>query len=872
MTRTIAVGWLVLAALAIAGTVRGAEAVTLEVPGGSVRGTVVEIGAKEIVLKEGDTERRIPLAFLKPRDLYACRRALLDLKDSKTVLELADYCLKQNLNKEAEDLLESAFKADPDAYRAKYQEIVKKNVAVAQEEKAAAKAAVPAPQPAEKKAAGRPLAPANEEEFLGPFASWADAKKDYGAVGDGKADDTAALQKALDDLHQEKRVKSVLYIPAGTYRLTSTIKMMREKHNEGLGAGIYGEDPEKTILLWDGPKDGVMFQYNPWYARLGRLTFDGAGKAKTAIQHGPEFVTANEISDLIVRDVAFGIEAGMKAGIAETTVIRCRFQRCSKAAASIQNWNSLDWFFWQCHFEDCNLGVTNQFSAGNFHVYDSVFRNSTTADISIGNTMYFSFRRNYSAGSKAFFVAGGIGAGCPTTIEANTIIDAKGTAIQVGNLGPVMLLDNTIVSDKPGAVVKFADQTAALSAGNTFAIGTGKAVVPGKRFHALDDKAGPAQVPSPPPLVFAPHPQRQVIEIPPGANAQKIQAAIQQAAALAGQRVVIHLPSGSYGINQTLVIPEHCDVQLAGDGKQNATSLGWSGQGPGPIIRIAGNSRATIRDMGINAGKQADAIVIAGDPPDSRVITRQVWAGNSDACFLFDHLARSNVYLQDSGHSGSRVGVKAIGAGAEGMDTRPNGRVFFLSGATSDNELSYDISNGAWLLVRDIWYESGSKPRFMNCTDSGIFTLHGAQIAYPRKADAPGVLIENFKGKLCFIGANFTTVSKDEATPAVVVKGESKDAKVLLLQTHGHGEYLKNESPSARVARLEGICYTPGGGGKIIADVGTWDPQFAAEMLAQTRGQRLPCQAPLPAEAGDVRLYRLCVSGRNALTVTAAEK
>jgi hypothetical protein len=26
---------------------------------------------------------------------------------------------------------------------------------------------------------------------------------------------------------------------------------------------------------------------------------------------------------------------------------------------------------------------------------------------------------------------------------------------------------------------------------------------------------------------------------------------------------------------------------------------------------------------------------------------------------------------------------------------------------------------------------------------------------------------------------------------------------------------------------------------------------------------------PLPAEAGDVRLYRLCVSGRNALTICA---
>ena len=49
-----------------------------------------------------------------------------------------------------------------------------------------------------------PIAAA-DEEFAGPFPSWANVRRDYGAKGDGQADDTAAIQKALDDLRQHKK-------------------------------------------------------------------------------------------------------------------------------------------------------------------------------------------------------------------------------------------------------------------------------------------------------------------------------------------------------------------------------------------------------------------------------------------------------------------------------------------------------------------------------------------------------------------------------------------------------------------------------------------------------------------------------------------
>ncbi|HEX3870313.1 MAG TPA: glycosyl hydrolase family 28-related protein, partial [Pirellulales bacterium] len=96
----------------------------------------------------------------------------------------------------------------------------------------------------------------SDEEFIGPFDSWADLKRDFHAVGDGKADDTQALQAALDRLNTH-RIGPVLYIPSGTYRITSAVTTRRTAHTTGMGVSIIGEDPATTTLLWDGPQGGT---------------------------------------------------------------------------------------------------------------------------------------------------------------------------------------------------------------------------------------------------------------------------------------------------------------------------------------------------------------------------------------------------------------------------------------------------------------------------------------------------------------------------------------------------------------------------------------------------------------------------------------
>ena len=70
----------------------------------------------------------------------------------------------------------------------------------------------------------------------------------YGAKGDGKSDDTAAIQKALNDamgLHK------ILYFPNGTYLVSATLKWANKNTNKQQAWGfnwLQGQNPLKTVI------------------------------------------------------------------------------------------------------------------------------------------------------------------------------------------------------------------------------------------------------------------------------------------------------------------------------------------------------------------------------------------------------------------------------------------------------------------------------------------------------------------------------------------------------------------------------------------------------------------------------------------------
>jgi len=97
--------------------------------------------------------------------------------------------------------------------------------------------------------------------------------KDFGAVGDGVTDDTAAIQAAIDTVLGAS-VRAI-YFPAGNYRITSTVRLYG---SQGFGTIFYGVEANSNIVV---DFDGLGFENNSASVRFVGLLFTGLGTANS---------------------------------------------------------------------------------------------------------------------------------------------------------------------------------------------------------------------------------------------------------------------------------------------------------------------------------------------------------------------------------------------------------------------------------------------------------------------------------------------------------------------------------------------------------------------------------------------------------------
>ncbi|HEY2012167.1 MAG TPA: glycosyl hydrolase family 28-related protein, partial [Bryobacteraceae bacterium] len=394
------------------------------------------------------------------------------------------------------------------------------------------------------------------EEFVGPFASWTNIKT-YGAAGDGISDDSAAIQSALTRLGLSG-ASPVLYFPPGTYAVSKPL-LLAERNK----VALIGYSPASVRIQWRGVTGGSVLHLNGVaFSRFSRITFDGAGKAAVLIDqswdnHKPYFDTGNEYSDDVFTGAGIGIRGGnLDYGFAETSVLRSKFLSLTTGIL-LGNFNALDLWVWDSLFDHCGTGITNNPGAGAWHVYNSTFLYSRVADNSIGNTGAFSFVGNYSVGASPFLAAGETINPALITVQANRINST--VPISIRNQGPLLMLDNIVGSNRsvPGVTASFPSDIDLISIGNRYAGRTGVSTV--GRLTTMDDLTLQSnRFAAPPPITTPPNTSRTIIEVPAGATSNVIQAAIDSAARLNGQKAVVHIPFGQYS-GVSITVPP-CDL------------------------------------------------------------------------------------------------------------------------------------------------------------------------------------------------------------------------------------------------------------------------------------------------------------------------
>jgi membrane-bound inhibitor of C-type lysozyme len=720
--------------------------------------------------------------------------------------------------------------------------------------------------------------PTSSDEFVGPFSSWTNVKTAYGAAGDGVADDTAPVQKALTEVGTNEH-SPVLYFPAGTYRITATLNLAH-----AIDVSLIGQDPSLTSIVWGGVANGTMLHVNGVaYSKFSRLTFDGSSTALIAVDQSRAsnqsnyFDTGNEYSDDVFRNAGYGIRGGAQdGGFAETSVERSHFIGNWVAGIATMNFNALDLWVWYSTFQDCGMGITNRIpgsrGAGNYHVYYCNFRNSTKGDLVAGNTGGFSARGNFSSGS-AWFWAGGGGTNNPANIDiiGNTILDPTNTAISVQNQGPVLLMNNVIrtLAGNPGPAVSwttFSNDQDVESIDNTFT--TNDKVFAGKgELIEFGDQVVPyASVKAAAPTLpgTLPNMNRKVFEVASGSSASVIQSAINLAVAENGRRPVVHIPYGRYNIDRTIVIPPS-DIQIAGDGYgigNVGTVLHWTGGGAGPLLQVDGPSKATLRDIGISAGTATGILVNNIDQPGSRVYMDQTQLHQcQQSCLVVGGIDNASVDLENVCIEGLTV-VTGGARSSSGASTPGSVNIFSGSGGSQNSATAFDVSQGGKLLIRDYWSDSGdgrSASIFASIHGRATFTADGDEI-FQSGAGTPSISVNNLSGAVTILTSNLG------ASAGVSVSGNGSKSAVLgmgVLMFYSTSTYFTDTtSPPGAAAMLNVRQHSriPTTATSPVPDIGSINPSFITTMLAQAVSQNPAVLSALPPAASDVRFFRVAVS------------
>ena len=303
--------------------------------------------------------------------------------------------------------------------------------------------------------------------------------KDFGAIGDGVTDDTAAIQAAINASSGK-----VLYLPAGTY-LCSMLTLVSNLTLAGAGQN-------NTVLKSDGTvADNFVVGQNTSYVTVQNLQVDFADIASVNATSALGFFNSNFVAIRNCKVVKFN-----KLGIAMNSVRNFWIQdnyierttpdaqgvnECILTTETGPQTNEYGWI----QNNVCNNAGT-LLQGGHFFIENNTVLNwRYGAGIGIAQTsttIYNVISNNYISGnytgvdSDGFSVKGIECWGSLTNILGNIIHGASGPGIFVGGTNTLiknntLYNNNTYTAETPSAGIALAYSTAVYNANNSVIVG-----------------------------------------------------------------------------------------------------------------------------------------------------------------------------------------------------------------------------------------------------------------------------------------------------------------------------------------------------------------------------------------------------------------
>lgn len=167
--------------------------------------------------------------------------------------------------------------------------------------------------------------------------------RDYGALGNGVADDTSAIQAAIDAAGIDGKV----VFPDGVYVISNTLTVNRGLLLEGYARGHEGNAAGGAVLKWGGSSDGVMLRVN-----TGTTGYTVHGWTIRGLS-----LNGNAVSG--VTGMLLGAGNDGTPSVATGTLENLWFYNCN---VGLDCWSAQYCNFFNLHTYVCNTGI--KFSGG----------------------------------------------------------------------------------------------------------------------------------------------------------------------------------------------------------------------------------------------------------------------------------------------------------------------------------------------------------------------------------------------------------------------------------------------------------------------------------------------------------------------------